>query len=630
MRRPVLVLALCLAAFSASAKSLYWRDLDVVAHLDGDGRMHVVETQQIVFDGDWNGGERHFRVSPFQSLAFEGLTRVGADGRETAVVQGPLEQLDHFQMLDDYHLRWRSRLPSDPPFDHTAITYRIRYTLAGVIERINGRDAMNHDFAFPERDGVIEHFHLNFTADPVWRGIESPLTLAATNLAPGRSVIVRRTLRFTGAKPPAAIAHGVPQSVAVAFGVLFLICVALLALAFYSREAARGRFAYTPAEAIDDRWLEEHVFSVAPEVAAAALEGKVTATAVAAALAGLAQEKKIETRVEKHALHRAKLHMHLLVPASEVGVHRAALVKKLFFGRKEVDTDALRKHYQGTGFDPAATMKQEVEEQLSRAVRSWDAKMTIVNWWIDGALLFAALLLFPLLSHGGNDGALASSGIFFGVVSLVPALIAAFINSKGITAQPARFALVGAFLLPLLAVTTHYLFAAPQFFFHVPALLGAMLWALTVVHLVLDALRIRDSDPKLAFRVRLASARRYFLTQLRAREPRLRDDWFPYLIAFGLGSNVDSWFSANAKYVGGSSSGDFATSASQSTSSSSSSSSGWGWTGGGGAFGGAGASASWAMAAGAVSSGVAAPSSSSGGGGGGGGSSSGGGGGGGW
>jgi len=96
--RAVLVVSLLLAA-TAHAKSLYWRSVAVDANLDADGRMHVVETQTYVFDGDWNGGERTFNVYRNQSLNFEKLTRVDRDGTETQLVMAPLDKVDHYQIL---------------------------------------------------------------------------------------------------------------------------------------------------------------------------------------------------------------------------------------------------------------------------------------------------------------------------------------------------------------------------------------------------------------------------------------------------------------------------------------------------------------------------------------------------
>jgi uncharacterized membrane protein YgcG len=164
---------------------------------------------------------------------------------------------------------------------------------------------------------------------------------------------------------------------------------------------------------------------------------------------------------------------------------------------------------------------------------------------------------------------------------------------------------------------------------------GTMLLRMAVVVSLFNVAKSRSGPRRIARRKELASARAYFQRELATPTPRLSDDWFPFVLAFGLTSAADRWFRAYGGAATGASSATSRTrvsSGSSSGSSSSSSSSG-GWSGGGGAFGGAGASGSWAVAAGALAAGVSAPSSSSsggGGGGGGGGGSSGGGGGGGW
>jgi uncharacterized membrane protein YgcG len=138
----------------------------------------------------------------------------------------------------------------------------------------------------------------------------------------------------------------------------------------------------------------------------------------------------------------------------------------------------------------------------------------------------------------------------------------------------------------------------------------------------LDVLRTamcRDGREKIALKKKLASARRYFARQLKLAKPQLKDEWLPYLIAFGLGPGVDRWFRAHGAFSRGGSHSEYE----------SSGSSAGGWTGGGGKFGGGGATGSWTAAVGQIASGVS-DSSSDGGSGGGGGGSSGGGGGGGW
>jgi hypothetical protein len=118
-----------LAAAGARAKDLYWRGFEVRARIDAQGVLHVRERQNIVFDGDWNGGYRLFRVRTMQKLRFERLLRVDPDtGREIALSPGDLSRVDEYRWIDSTNLRWRSRLPSDPEFDHREIDYVLEYS----------------------------------------------------------------------------------------------------------------------------------------------------------------------------------------------------------------------------------------------------------------------------------------------------------------------------------------------------------------------------------------------------------------------------------------------------------------------------------------------------------------------
>jgi hypothetical protein len=147
---------------------------------------------------------------------------------------------------------------------------------------------------------------------------------------------------------------------------------------------------------------------------------------------------------------------------------------------------------------------------------------------------------------------------------------------------------------------------------------------------VMNSARSRQSRERIELRKRLAAARRFFKQELAKPQPALRDEWFPYVVAFGLGSHADRWFRAFGP--AGSESATMIASGGSSGGSSRSGGSSWSGFGGGGGFAGGGSSASFAAAVGGMAASVAAPSSSSSGGGGGGGgsSSSGGGGGGGW
>ena len=115
---------------SAQSRTLRW------ARLCGHGAIstptdgfHVEERHSIVFDGDWNGGERIFRSSIENEIHLVRLSRI--DESEVAV---PLRENKALTAVDDYGwtgsetLRWRSRLPDDPPFERREITYVIEYT----------------------------------------------------------------------------------------------------------------------------------------------------------------------------------------------------------------------------------------------------------------------------------------------------------------------------------------------------------------------------------------------------------------------------------------------------------------------------------------------------------------------
>ena len=568
-----------------------WRSVAVDAHLDAEGRMHVVETQVCVFDGDWNVAERRFNLYRNQSLDFERLTRVDRDGTETELVMGPLDKTDHYQLIDGSTLRWRSRLPTEPEFRNSELTYRLRYTLSGIVKRVNRRYLLLYDFALPGRESgqVIQNFAVHLTVDPIWSGIRSPYDAGVTNLRPGNGYIVDATLQFNGSRQPVAVPYGAPSSVAWGVALLLAIAVAVLVFVFVKHEKARGRFVCTPPERIDERWLEEHVLRFEPEIVGAAIDNKIGAPEVAGILAALAKEKKIETLVEQRRMKRPLLHMKLLVPLAEIPGYRQALLKRLFFKGQETDTDAIRKHYERCGFEPASLIRKGIDEELGTWPK-WNEKFASFPWKLDVALVVAAFVLLSYFGRGGNDGPLTGECIFFGLIALAGGLIAAHLNSRAVTSLLPRFILVGAFATPLLYVTLRYTIAAPQLAIHTHELLLAAFWSVAVVKTLLDKLRSDESNERIAARMRLASAYHYFRLQLATPSPNLRDDWYPYLMAFALGAKVDTWFKVHGCTAEASCP----------------------FSGGSDALGGTGACASWAVAAGGIASGVVSSGASGG------------------
>jgi hypothetical protein len=138
---------------------------------------------------------------------------------------------------------------------------------------------------------------------------------------------------------------------------------------------------------------------------------------------------------------------------------------------------------------------------------------------------------------------------------------------------------------------------------------GVTVLALAVVAACANAMVSRQYSAGIAFRKRIGAARRYFMAELRREQPALRDEWFPWLLALGLGRQMDHWSARQAPSASRSASTSSTswTSGSASTSSAGSGS----WTGfAGGRSGGGGGGAAWTTAASGLAAGVSPPSSS--------------------
>jgi uncharacterized membrane protein YgcG len=398
---------------------------------------------------------------------------------------------------------------------------------------------------------------------------------------------------------------------------LLVLAGAILISKFYIEEKHKGRFApLMPSAVINASWLDRYVFSLPPEVVGYAWDEQRGAPEVGAVIARMEQEKKIQTFVkQENELFGDKpvLHMKLLADWRTLPAGEKDLVQALFLGQNETDTERIKENYKSTGFQPAALLKEPINAALQK-VPEWNQPAKAVSpaevlSFI--AMIFAGWLAFHVAKP-------LSGALILATVLTITGILVAFSARRRVDVGPWTPMFFAAILI-LVGVVVAFAsisFALTDLAAGIVALASAISAAV-----ILMLSRSREAIPKMEFRRRLAAARKYFASQLRSQHPNLKDEWYPYLVALGLGPDVDRWFKsfAGPARAIGSTSSSFGSSSSSSPSTSS-------WTGGGGAFGGAGASGSWAAIAG-VATGVAAPSSSGGGGGGGG---SGGGGGGGW
>lgn len=625
------VAAVCLGSAAPpvhAQRTLHWRELAVHARLEADGTLAVREDHAMVFTGDWNGGERTFRIRFGQELTVDRVSRRDpAGGAWVPLERGSLGELDHWDMPSQHTLRWRSRRPSDPPFDGTEIDYRLEYRLRGILRRAGDGWRLDHDFAFADRTGEIARFVLDLELAPEWQApADGVRHLDEGPLPPGAGRVVTMRLRYVGAgEPEHAAAPRVPP-LAIA-DIVLAAAVAVLGLLrwAFAREVASGRLAPLPIGEVDRAWLDRRLFVLAPEEAGAAWDEAVGSAEVAAMLARLQLEGKIASTVEATGLwRRPNLRLSLRVARATLAPAERELVEGLFPTGDETDTASLREHYRRTGFDPAAKLGRRLRDRL-RALGGFSAARlppprlpSAVLLALAAATLGLAVVLRPLAFAAPLAIAVAA------VLLWVPAFIIAFVFRRRVVAWRAPLAaIVG------LAVAS---LAALALLGTLPGLspLGLAGGALLVVGLaqtVATAMQSRQGAETVSRRRDLATARAWFARELGKQQPQLLDAWAPYLIAFGLAPRMDHWWKAFGSTARGS-----APAASWGSGGGGASAAGAGaaWTGGGGSFGGAGATASWALAATSMSAGVAAAGSSGGGGGGGGGGSSGGGGGGGW
>lgn len=609
---------------SAQDRTLNWPAFDVQAHLDSTGALFVRERQTIRFSGDWNGGERIFTVGFGQGFTFKRLLRVDSlTGAEVELREGDLAEVDEYGLGESTTLRWRSRLPDDPPFDSTLITYVLEYEYRDILVPTDSGYLLDHEFGFRDRNDNISNFTLTVTLDSSWA---RPASFAGSwrevTLAPGIGFVVSVPIVWTGAGFPSNIWHGasVVQRRVIAGALVFGMM--LLTTALVVVEYRAGKFApLLPRDRIDEAWVRQHVISMPAELAGAAWDDHIGAAEVSATLARMVGEQKLSSRVTTDKVwlfKRHVLHLELTTSRSNLETHERQLINALFGSNATTtDTNAVRKRYASSGFNPVLYIEGPLSGRLhalpgigGKAVPHHGGRVTV-------ALTLIAFLLLGLgIRERGVDVVISIAAV---MISLpIYGIARGFtVHWKNRVIRPVRHMVW--FLAPMCgaAGALWWLLDTGRYTVGAFTLAGLVVWLLALLQSVLNGARSTQSPERIAFRKQLAAAREYFRVELKQAVPRLREEWYPHLLAFGLGRHVDRWFKAfggtNAAVSTTASSHDGDRSFSASGGGFSTSGSGgssWGGFGGGGGFAGAGATVAFGSALGAMSSGVSAPSSS--------------------
>lgn len=609
---PLAVLVVFAVPVAAQPRTIIWKSLDVQARLEATGELHVSERHDMVFSGDWNGGERKFRVEPGQRFELVGISRLDPrTGAATAMRRSTIPSigLDQFT-LSGTTLRWRARRPNDPPFRQQPLAYVIEYRLSNVIQRQGASGyLLRHDFAFADRPGAIERYSLRLDVDPVWRpgpGLEP--RIEREHLPPGQSVILRIPLAWMGAgrppqvrepvvytpppppPPPPVPFWAIPlESPAANLGLLVLFLGLAIALwwSFDRREMAAGRHASEPQ--IDPRWLAETIFVHRPEVVGAAWDRDTGQAEAAALIAAMAGERKVQN------LAGAAPRLKLLVPRETLSEYERAFVDRLFVKGDEIDPGTLRAYYASTGFNPAAAIAAPLDEAARALVGK--ASAAPLTFGVSGALFVIAATVLAL-TVASRPWVVPMGAISVGALVL-SMLLAASYQSQLL--GRAVGALITAPLLVFGAIVA-YVVPSPM------AVAVVLAIVLAYVALALRAARWSAHPGQLRNMQNFRAARAFFRRRLRQSATNIDELWIPYLLAFGLGKDLDRWSVARPASPRTSSdirddvSGPFTPSAGFSGDPAGNS-----FRPGGGAFGGAGASGYWASSINSFAATVAAP-----------------------
>jgi hypothetical protein len=528
-------------------RQLHWDQLEVEAHLDAAGNLNVAETHVMVFSGDWNGGERQFRLRDGQSLRMLGMSRF--DGREWQPLteDGSLDDVDEYGWSDGDTLRWRSRRRRDPPFDRTHLRYQLRYVLSGILKEKGGAYRLKHDFAFPYRAGVINRFSLRLTFAPDWQpqaGVRPEYIVSG--LAPGRGFVLDVPLHFAGATPPL---QRLPRRPEIETAVAALLVLTALAVAwFFIREQRLGRFA--SFDVIDEPWLREHVLRYPPEVVGAAWDAAVDRNEVAALVARLVSEGVLESGMEDGDRATGSVVLRLRVDRSTLSGYERTLVDGLFFDdRNETSPAIVRDHYKGEGFNPASRIRDELRARAAEILPQGEPPRSYR--WVT-ALLFASGIVFLWLAWLTGDVP-PERAFVWGVCGVLLALAGRVASTSFRTRldwgrQEALLCLLPALLVAGAAAAWLWFYGdAGAAALRPITVLAFVTLAYALVCALIDALKTQQSAQTLAFRQALTAVRAFFKIELEKARPALRNEWYPWLLALGLGPQAEAW-SADAAF----------------------------------------------------------------------------------
>ena len=542
-------LAILTLAWADPAERTYdavFTRLEIVAHLDNAGLLHVAEDQTVEMRPSVEKLSRDFGIGAGQRIVLTGLWRIDEQGQRVPLAPAKDPKPDEYAFYPTW-IRWTP--PAAAGSDLVTHRYRLEYDLVNAVvpawdlpngdkaldglhdsfwrpdERakrlvpvwreawpgLTRRYRLDHDVLFPGRDDTgpgMNELHYQLAYDNAWSLVDEDRDIGVPT--PRVDYRVRRTLEYRPAGRPPGVNLLMPALRMVGF----LLCVPLAGIVLRLASAAFGRLMSLGAAPTDVALFESAAMAEPPEVSAQRLRGDVSAPTFEDLIVRLATERRLSLEVPERTSEDEILETRLRLQVEREKLHpyEREVVDALFGSAREVTPAELRKRAEPFDGDEAVDAAF-ARAKLARPRPSFLAKGL-------GLLLFFGGVALCVLS------------LTYQYVEVPYALFAGVGAGFLLTAIPLPLLLLIVLVLVLGLVPNVPMHPAAYWGISLLLLAGYAARRFSIVSRRDDVGRRYDD---------LRRAYLWAAGELKKPRPALRDAWLPHLQAYGLSPQIEAW-----------------------------------------------------------------------------------------
>lgn len=567
---------LTLSAPVSALTQLTWDRIEVDAHLDDAGALHVRERMFVTVEGSMTTVGRIIGTSTDQVFVLRRLVREEG-GRETEFAGSGWQQKDRY-MWRDQKLTWWIREVTDPEWEKQTLMYRMEYELRNALapawdipatpdpflyslnryprffERLaatlvawgqapasfDRRYLLEHDVILPQfPEWPVKEFFYTLRYSDAWRRVHPDAEIG--HATPGIDYRVTQRLDYLAPGWPPAVQWWKPAT--RVGSILGLGAMAALLWATFAAGAIR-RWGLIPPSP-DRRWFEEHIGSQPPEILARNL-GKYWASQFVAPFL----ERLRATRV--FAVHSVpapdmesapSVDLELLRDPATLQPHERLMMAALFPQGPKSSSALLARFYGKQGFSPGAALDDAINpplDQLKGAKPAqppshplfWRIVRRLSPWVCCNA---AALLVVDSIQDPWPMGLFLTCWHFI-LAAVFALVVGARIHRLSSGGTAALMMGVAVFLAFTAAVSIHFSRNIP---ITAPGSACVALVALWIIGALLYSGVGKLAGAPQQRMVTLGAL--YARRELRKPQPGLDNGWIPHLALLGLELEVAKW-----------------------------------------------------------------------------------------